>query len=88
MMFDSDYQLLKARVLGGFQRNSRKASDVSEKTKMFQTACDSRKTARFNRSEVAAAAPAPASEIPPEEEIQEPEGSETHPQGETDEEAA
>lgn len=63
-MFDSEYELLKARVLGGFQRNSRKAASVSEGTKMFQTTCD-KLTTRLK--------------------IQEPEGSETHPQGEDEE---
>lgn len=70
-MFDADYDLLKAQALGGYSRNARKASDVSEKTRMIQTACDSRLTLKLKKINGA------------KEEI---EGSDNHPQGENDEE--
>jgi hypothetical protein len=67
-MFDSDYELLKAQALAGYRRSARKATDVSEKTRMFQTACDSRLTLKFKKINSASpvegingAAPAPAS---------------------------
>jgi len=47
-MFDEDYNLLKAKVLGGFKRNSRRASVLSEKTKLVQTACE-KKTQKHKR---------------------------------------
>ena len=48
-MFDADYDLLKAQALAGYDRNARKASDVSEKTRMIQTACDSRLTLKLKK---------------------------------------
>ena len=47
-MFDKDYELLKAQALAGYDRSARKASDVSEKTRIFQTTCDSRKLKKIN----------------------------------------
>lgn len=48
-MFDPDYELLKAQALAGYDRNARKASDVSEKTRMIHTVCDSRLTMKLKK---------------------------------------